>query len=156
MPRPGFADVKWLESKNLCYVPFLGPEILEYSDKVFSTWPAAATDGFDLYEDRFEIGSHLTAEQRFCDRKRLQFRTSEDLRNAGFIGRAFIFLDQNEFIYVDYLEASGICLRSDKVTDFLGHGLHLHFLELRQSVSEIGDFQERRYYQRLIENSELG
>jgi hypothetical protein len=153
MPRPGFIDAELLAQRGLVYTPFFEDGVLEVSDKIFARWSVQFESGLTVYQDNMDQLESMAPEARFTQASRIVFRSSECLKNGGFYGRFFVWLDQESFFYLDMIDASGICCREADLTMVLGCSLEDHLASLKTQLDDYEDPQERAYYESLIRNS---
>lgn len=152
MPRPAYPVIERLRERGLVYIPFFSVGLLDISDRIFSLWEQRFIQGVVALEDRF--GEQGSEENRFGDVSLVHFRTAEDFHAGGFFGRIFIILNEDEFLYFDHLESSGICCKLEHAERLLGGGgLRAHFTDLLGEVEDVEDEVERVYYRELIENA---
>lgn len=151
MPKPACPKAERLRDEGLVYLPFLGLGVLDLSHQIFGVWEHEFKRGVVALQDDFE--EQIYHRSRVGDAARVRFECADDFGAGGYFGRIFLILNEDAFLYFDYLESSGICCKAEQATSLLGQDLRSHFVALSEEAEGVEDEIERDYYHRLIANA---
>jgi hypothetical protein len=156
MPKPNLPCRSQMKDLGLVYVPFMEYEALDCFDSILMIWPRLLIDGIIAFQDHYELPTGPAPSPRIGKPVRLCFYDESAVKQGGYQGRYFLILgDEPTFIYIDYLDVSGICCHKDLVSRLIGTTLETHLGEMRSRVHELADSSERRYFDAVIGNAEM-
>jgi hypothetical protein len=143
MPKPNFPDLGYLEKSGCVYIPLIDEPISAILDQLYDLWEPEIERGL-LFIEENSLGNDGD-ERRFESAYTISASATE-WRHLQIEARGLIFINDREWIYVDFAETTGIACSRKHADRMYPTGLSALFDQQESVAREMTSATEQRYY----------